>query len=137
MDWMWLLEEIFRVAIIPLIAVLVGVAIKYIKIYFDTKTAETDNEISKKYMQMLKETIVNCVLATNQTYVDALKEKQIFDEEAQKEAFRLTFEAVKSILSADAMKYLTEIYGDLDAYINAQIESTISEINQKKKELAA
>lgn len=137
MDWMWLLEEIFRVAIIPLIAVLVGVAIKYIRIYFDTKTAATDNEISKKYMQMLKETIVNCVLATNQTYVDALKEKQIFDEEAQKEAFRLTFEAVKAILSADAMKYLTEIYGDLDAYIKAQIESTISENNQKKKELAA
>lgn len=133
MNWTEILEDIFRICIIPLLAALVGVAIKYIKIYFDAKTAETDNEISKKYMQMLKDTIVSCVLATNQTYVDALKDQKIFDEAAQKEAFKRTFEAVKAVLSEEALLYLTEIYGDIDAYITAQIESTILEKKTEKK----
>ena len=36
---------------------------------------------------MLSQTITDCVLATNQTYVDTLKAQGSFDAEAQKIAF--------------------------------------------------
>jgi hypothetical protein len=36
---------------------------------------------------MATDTITNCVIATNQTYVNSLKEQGKFDEAAQKEAF--------------------------------------------------
>jgi len=36
---------------------------------------------------MLDDTITKCVIATNQTYVDSLKDKNAFDKAAQEEAF--------------------------------------------------
>jgi hypothetical protein len=36
---------------------------------------------------MLNRTITECVIATNQTYVETLKQQGKFDEEAQKIAF--------------------------------------------------
>ena len=41
---------------------------------------------------MLEETIVNCVLTTNQTYVSNLKKDNMFDAEAQKNAFKMTYD---------------------------------------------
>lgn len=74
---------------------------------------------------MLRDTIVDCVVATNQTYVDALKDKNAFDEDAQREAFKRTSEAVLNILSADAKDYLTAIVGDLSVLIDKMIEAQV------------
>ena len=35
-----------------------------------------DSDTADKYIAMLTDTITNCVVATNQTYVDALKERR-------------------------------------------------------------
>ena len=74
---------------------------------------------------MLDKTITECVLATNQTYVEALKKQGAFDIEAQKEAFKLTYEAVMAILTEDAQEYLGEAINDLNAYITTKIESQV------------
>ena len=75
---------------------------------------------------MLNDTITDCVLATTQTYVEALKKDNAFTKEAQKEAFNLTFNAVMAVLTDDAKKYLAEVYGDLTAYITNKIEAEVS-----------
>jgi hypothetical protein len=75
---------------------------------------------------MLAETIAACVVATNQTYVDSLKEQGKFDAEAQKKAFSMTFEAVKATLTEEAEKYLQEVLGDLDIYIKNYIEAEVA-----------
>ena len=79
---------------------------------------------------MLNDTITSCVLATSQTYVDTLKKEGKFDAEAQKKAFKMTYESVMNILTDDAKSYLYEIYGDLESYITAEIEA---EVNHNKK----
>ena len=89
--------------------------------------ATTDNEIFKKYFDMLNKTITNCVIATNQTYVETLKKQGKFDAEAQKEAFNMTLNAVKALLTDEAKQYLSEIYGDLNTYITNQIEATVNQ----------
>jgi len=38
----------------------------------------------------------------------------------------MTKEAVLTILSSEAEKYLTEVYGDLDTYINNQIQAFVN-----------
>ena len=78
---------------------------------------------------MLDKTITDCVIATNQTYVEALKDKDAFTAEAQKEAFNKTYNAVLAILSDDAKEYLTNAFGDLEAYIKSKIEA---EVNMNK-----
>lgn len=81
-------------------------------------------------MQMLSDTITNAVIATNQTYVDNLKDKNAFDADAQKEAFEKTYEAIMKTLNAEAYKYLQEAYVDLETYIRTRIESEVK--TQKK-----
>ena len=130
MDWFNLLTQIFEVCIIPLLAVLTTYIVKYIQVKSAEITEKTDNAIADKYTVMLADTISACVLATNQTYVEALKKQGSFDAEAQKVAFNMTLNAVMNILSDDAKKYLTEAFGDLNAYITSQIEASV---NMNKK----
>lgn len=126
MDLLNLLSDIFEVCIVPLLGVLTAYLVKYIQVKSLEITSKSENELVDKYTQMLAETISACVLATNQTYVDALKKQGKFDAEAQKNAFDITFNAVLNILNADAKNYLSEVFGDLNTYITQQIEAAVN-----------
>ena len=126
MDTMAMLQQIFQVCIIPLLGVLTTYLVMFIKNKTDELKKTTDNELYIKYMNMLSETITNCVIATNQTYVEALKDKNAFDVEAQKKAFDMTYKAVMNILSQDAIEFLNGAVGDLDTYIRRSIEAQVN-----------
>jgi hypothetical protein len=126
MDWLEMLSQIFEVCIIPLLAVLTTYLVKYIQVKSAKIVEESDNALIDKYTTMLADTISACVLATNQTYVESLKKQGKFDAEAQKIAFNTTLEAVLGILSDDAKEYLSEAFGDLNAYITSQIEASVN-----------
>lgn len=130
MDWLNLLTQIFEVCIIPLLGILTTYIVKYIQVKSAEITEKTDNAIADKYTVMLADTITACVLATNQTYVEALKKQGSFDAEAQKVAFNMTLNAVMEILSEDAKEYLSEAFGDLNSYITSQIEASVN-VNKK------
>lgn len=87
---------------------------------------KNDNELYNKYLDLLETTIIDCVVATNQTYVDTLKAEGKFDADAQKEAFKKTYEAVMQILTEDAKTYLTNALGDFDTFVNAKIEASVN-----------
>lgn len=126
MEWNELLVDIFEVCIIPLLGVLTAFFVKWV----NTKSAEIKTNINdatlSKYMDMLAQTISDCVIATNQTYVESLKAQGKFDLNAQKEAFNLTKDAVMTILSAEAQVYLSTAVGDLNAYITKKIEAEVN-----------
>lgn len=135
--WLELLSQIFEVCIVPLLGILTTFLVSFIK----TKKEEVLNKISadkteeqkktfEKYLNLVETTVVECVQATNQTYVETLKAEGSFDAEAQKVAFNKTLESVLSILSDDAKEYLTEIFGDLNTYLTNLIES---KVNTSKK----
>lgn len=132
-----LLSKIFEVCIIPLLGVLVAYFTQFIKAKSAEISTKTDNELAKKYISMLSDTITQCVIATNQTYVDELKEQGKFDKEAQETAFKATSNAVLAILSDEAKKYLTAAYGDLNTYITNQIEKTVNENKLSTREKKA
>lgn len=125
MDKMKLLQEIFQVCIIPLLGVLTTYAVMFIKKKTEQLQKQSDNEIYKKYIGMLDETITKCVIATNQTYVDNLKNQNAFTKEAQEEAFKKTYDAVMAILSKDAVEYLNNAVGDLNTYITNSIQAQV------------
>ena len=122
-----MIREIIEVCLIPLLGVLVTYLVKYINTKSNELEANTDNELAKKYISLLSSTITNCVIATNQTYVETLKKQGKFDAEAQKEAFNMTLNAVKALLTDEAKQYLSEIYGDLNTYITNQIEAPVNQ----------
>ena len=126
MDWLDLLYDILEVCVIPLLGVLTAYIVKFIKIKSDEITSKNKNDLADKYIAMLTDTITSCVIATNQTYVEALKKDNAFTAEAQKEAFNQTFNAVMAVLTDDAKEYLTAAYGDLNAYITTKIEAEVN-----------
>ena len=92
--WIELLSQIFEVCIVPLLGILTTFLVSFIK----TKKEEVLNKISadkteeqkktlEKYLNLVETTVVDCVQATNQTYVETLKAEGSFDAEAQKVAF--------------------------------------------------
>jgi hypothetical protein len=120
-----MLFQIFELCIVPLLAVLTGYLVQWIKAKTAEATEKNQKDVFDKYITMLGETIAKCVSATNQTYVDALKKAGSFDAEAQKHAFDMTLTAVMSVLGKDAIEYLTAIYGDLTGYLTTLIEAEV------------
>lgn len=132
MNWMEMLQQIFQVCIIPLLGVLTAYLVKYIQVKAEEIKTTTDNELTKKYVDMLAKTISDCVIATNQTYVDNMKKENAFDAEAQRHAFQITYAAVLNLLTDEAKVYLEAFYGDLNGYITNKIEA---EVNWNKNSL--
>ena len=132
MEYTILISNIFQVCIIPLLGVLTTFFMKWV----NAKSAEIQANINdatlKKYMEMLTSTITDCVIATNQTYVESLKAQGKFDTAAQQRAFELTSKAVMEILSEEAKIYLASAVGDLNAYITKKIEAEVN-INKISK----
>ena len=126
MNSITLLQQIFEVCIIPLLGVLTAFAVAYIKAKMNELSAAAGNATEQKYLKMISETITKCVIATNQTYVDSLKNKDAFSKEAQKEAFELTYNAVLDILSDDAKDYIAEAFGDAEIYLTTLIEEAVN-----------
>lgn len=132
MDWLALLSDIFEVCVLPLLGVLTMYIVKFIQVKSAEITGKVDHDLADKYINMLAVTIENCVIATNQTYVEALKAAGKFDAEAQKTAFNMTKNAVIAILSEEAKKYLENAVGDLNEYITQQIEAAVN-VNKPPK----
>ena len=126
MNWSELISNIFQVCLIPLLGILTKYLVAYIAMKSDEMQKKTDNEMAQKYMQMATDTITACVIATNQTYVESLKLQGKFDKEAQEIAFNKTLEAVLTLLNDEVKEYLTTAFGDLNAYLNTQIEAAVN-----------
>lgn len=120
-------KEILEYVLIPLLIILT----RYLIVFIDAKRKElkekTNNELANKYIDMIYNTVTNCVIATNQTYVDSLKEQGNFDKEAQLEAFNKTLSAIKKMLSEDAVEYIHSITDDADFYLSQLIEAAVKD----------
>ena len=126
MNWMQLLSQLFELVIIPLLGIGTLYLISLIKTKINELKMKQDNETLSKYLDMLDKTITEAVIATNQVYVDTLKEEGAFNLEAQKAAFQKTYNAVIQILTDDAKEFLEISMGDLELYIRNKIESEVN-----------
>lgn len=126
MDLIQISGIILRFVLIPILAIGSKYLIAFVKVKIDEIISKSKDSMMQSYLTMLQQAVMDCVAATNQTYVESLKDQNLFDAEAQKQAFEKTFNAVMNILSEDAKQYLTENLGDLDLYVNNLIESSVS-----------
>ena len=123
---MQLIAQIFEICIVPILGVLTTFLISWINSKKEALKQQTNSETIKKYIDMLDNTITECVIAMNQTYVNSLKLQGKFDAEAQKKAFTDVYNKVIAILGQDAIEYLNSAIGDLNEYITSKIEKEVS-----------
>lgn len=110
------------IAAIPVISAFIG---KGVKVFANHLSAQTDNELAKKYLKEAADAIEEAVAFTNQTYVDTLKKSGTFTEENQEEARKKSLDKAIALLTADARKFLEEAYGDLNSYLLNRIEPEV------------
>jgi hypothetical protein len=90
MDKVELFNQIFQLCIVPLLGILTTFAVQFFRTKIAEMKAKEENEKVLKYLDILNKTIEECVIATNQTYVEAMKNQNIFDLDAQRAAFLMT-----------------------------------------------
>ena len=87
--------------------------------------AQTDNMTIKAFLAEAADAVSTAVTYTSQTFVDALKKEGIFNKDKQQEALKKSLDKAISLLSEPAKNALTDIYGDLEAYLTSKIEAEV------------
>lgn len=128
MDWLNILNQIFQVCIIPLLGLATSVFVFWLKQKMNEGKAKAKNDAAYNALVVLEDIITSCVMATNQTYVGELKDKNAFDAEAQKQALELTYNAVVATASNELKENLGVFVGDLETFIKEKIEQKVLEV---------
>jgi high-affinity Fe2+/Pb2+ permease len=125
-NWVEILNQVFQLVLVPLLGIITTWFVKWINSKIENQKVTTENELYRKYLTMFQDTVERSVTMTNQTYVDALKNKNAFTAEAQKEAFEMTYKQVISLMTDEAKNYLSNVVGDFDEFTKMYIESIVN-----------
>lgn len=124
------LQNLLFAVITAAIPVVTTYLCKWLTSLSENNKTKAKNEKTKAVLEQIKDMIVSAVETTTSTYVKQLKADNIFSEEAQKEAFNKTFEAVKKQLTEESQKIIAETYGDVEAYLTNKIEQFVEELKK-------
>lgn len=81
-----------------------------------------------RWSSAIAEIIFNAVQSVQQTFVDTMKKAGKFDEAAAKEAKEKAMAIIKSQLTEELRKYITDNFGDMEEWLTVQIESIIHQM---------
>ena len=101
---------------------LIKAKIKESNIIADT----TKNEDLSKIVEGALSDVMDAVLYVNQIYTDALKASGKFDKAAQEEAFNRAYVEAMNMISEEAQKVITQLYGSFDKWLRLKIESSVN-----------
>ena len=125
------LKELFFVVITAAVPVLTAYIIVLIRKVGNNAAANAESTKAKTYITEAAEAIAAAVAATNQTYVDALKNAGKFDADAQKDASEKTLAACLASINPAAQRFIEAAYGDIREYLTTRIEA---EVRKQKNE---
>ena len=127
---MEILQNVLYAIITAVVSVLTGFACRYLQSLYEKNKEKIKNEKVQMVLGQVTDMITSAVQTTTSTYVKELKANNLFDADAQKEAFKRTYDAVIKQLTDDAKKIIAGTYGDVETYLTNQIEQKVEE--QKK-----
>lgn len=123
------MKEVIFDALQLIIAAAISLGTAYLVAFLKKKreqvVSQIDNDTAKRYIEEIEKAVTTAVIATSQTYVDALKKENAFTPEAQSEALKRAYRTAISMLSISAMDFVRDVYGSLDKYLTAKIEETV------------
>lgn len=118
MNW----NEIFTEIIIGFSGVLIS-ALGIIVTYLINKWVK--NQEVKSMIESLNELVRTAVLETYQTYVEELKDKDIFDYDAQKIALEHALQSIRTNMPDKVKTWLEANIKDINKYLRQLIEAQI------------
>ena len=118
MDWNNIFTEII-LSFVGLLFSALGVWVTYLinKYIKDQKI--------KDILNSLHQLVKDSVLEVYQTFVEELKDKYMFEKNAQKLALERCLDLIKTNMSRDVKEWLEANVGDITAYLKSLIEAQI------------
>ena len=130
MEWNVVLICVVVSIVVPIIAGLLACGISVLKKLVNEKI---DNATLKAVLNDGLTVIENSVKYTYQTYVEGMKDKDIFDANAQKQALQMAKDKALSMLSEGFINMIKDMYGDVNNWLETNIESTIYTLKNSNK----
>lgn len=124
-----LTNALYDVAITIIIA-LGGAAIAFLRIKISSINKNSSNELANRIRWEVESAVEDAVMAVNQTFVEELKKKNLFDKEAQEEAFDRALDGTLKALSQSTVEFINNTYGDITIWLKDKIEAAV---NRNKK----
>ena len=121
-DWENILARLIESLALLLISVLIPYAIKWLK-------GQTDSVFLKNMIARAEQLVDDCVNYTSQTFVNALKKEGKFTKEEWKIAFDMSKDRVLALMTEEMAKALEDCFGDLNIWIETQIETDVLKNN--------
>lgn len=117
--------------LINIISVLVTAVILPLISYLGVRlTTYLNNKIKDEKAKVLltnaSDIVTNAVRCVFQTYVESLKAEGKFNTQSQEIALKKARDITLSQLSEDVKTYIKDNFGDIDTWINTQIEASIN-----------
>lgn len=119
------IQTILTAILIAAIPVITSELVKFLKAQVQGIKERTKQEKLGKYIDRAGKVITDVVEAISQTTVDTLKKQGAFTKEKQREAFNKAKSKVLEVLTKESKEALQEAYGDINTWIDTQIESTV------------
>lgn len=124
-----LTNALYDVAITIIIA-LGGAAIAFLRTKISSINNNSSNELANRIRWEVETAVEDAVMAVNQTFVEELKKKNLFDKEAQEEAFDRALDGTLKALSQSTVEFINNTYGDITIWLKDKIEAAV---NRNKK----
>lgn len=119
------MEELMRTVLIACVPALTAIFGWGLNKAVTIASGYVNNKFAQTCIQNAATAVCNAVQSVNQTYVDALKEADNFDKEAQTIAFNKALTAAKKALTHETILFIRETFGDLDSYLSTLIEAQV------------
>lgn len=118
MSWTDVLIKVIEAVCGIIVSIAVPVLVSKLK-------SKIQNEHVSLLIERAGNLVCQCVMATNQTYVDALKSSGGFTYEKQQEAYKQTKSAVIALLDAEAKDAIVDTFGNLEVWLDTAIECEV------------
>ena len=132
--------EIILTNILKVVLIFISLAISYgICRFANARTKQIESITGYEYSDVLwriENIVENCVIETNETFVNKLKEKGEFTKEKQIEAFNKTFETAYSELSNGMIELMEDEGVNVANLITTLIEKMVKKEKTYKGEEA-
>ena len=124
-----LVNALYEVAIV-IIAALGGAIIAFLRAKISSINSNSSNELANRIRWEVESAVEDAVMAVNQTFVEELKKINLFDKEAQEEAFDRALDGTLKALSQSTVEFINNTYGDITIWLKDKIEAAV---NRNKK----
>lgn len=138
MDILELLKEILAIIIYTVITGCGIIVVRKILVFINNKidqvqenTKLAEYEKLNKLIDGFQKSIFTVVDATNQVFVNTLKEHNKFDKESAAAAKDIATGKANAMLTEEAIKAITQLKGNVDVFIDTTIESAVRQLKNK------